>query len=77
MNYDNVKSHKKPGFYPLFKKYIFRKTTGGTGQIDPSVVLGLQNFNFCIYTSTKKQKSTKDLVLNFQSYFMSKKPCDG
>ena len=64
MNYDNVKSHKKPGFYPPFKRYIFRKTTGGRVQIDPPVVLGLQNFNFCIYTSIEKQKSTKDLILH-------------
>ena len=29
MTYDNIKSHKKPGFDTLFKRYIFRKTTGG------------------------------------------------
>ena len=28
MTYDNIKSHKKPGFYPLFKTHIFQKTTG-------------------------------------------------
>ena len=27
----NIKSHKKPGFHPLFKRYSFRKTTGGGG----------------------------------------------
>ena len=27
--YDNIKSHKKTGFQPLFRRYIFRKTTGG------------------------------------------------
>ena len=26
--YDNIKSHKKPGFPPVFRRYIFRKTTG-------------------------------------------------
>ena len=31
MPYDNLKSHKKSGFYPLFRRYIFRKTTGGGG----------------------------------------------
>ena len=25
---DKTKSHKKPGFQPLFRRYIFRKTTG-------------------------------------------------
>ena len=37
--------HKKPGFHPLFRRYIFRKTAGGGGQIDPPslppAVLGL------------------------------------
>ena len=29
MTYDNIKSHKKGGFYPLTRKHIFGKTTGG------------------------------------------------
>ena len=24
MTYDNIKSYKKPGFHPLFRRYIFR-----------------------------------------------------
>ena len=34
----------KPGFPPLFRRYIFRKTTGRVGQIDPTLpaVLGLK-----------------------------------
>ena len=27
--YDNFKSHKKPGFHPLFRRYNFQKTSGG------------------------------------------------
>ena len=27
MTYDNIKSHKKPRFDPLFRRYIFWKTT--------------------------------------------------
>ena len=27
--YDHIKRHKKPGFHPLFRRYIFRKATGG------------------------------------------------
>ena len=27
--YDNVKSHKKPGFHPLCRRYVFRKATEG------------------------------------------------
>ena len=31
---DNIKSHKKPGFHPLFRRYNFQNTTGG--QIYPT-----------------------------------------
>ena len=34
VNFDNIKSHKKTGFHPLFRRYIFRKTTGGV-QLTP------------------------------------------
>ena len=47
VTYDNIKSYKKAGFHPLFRRYIFRKTTGG--QIDPSAFLGL---NVIITTMT-------------------------
>ena len=30
MIYDNIKSYKEPRFYPLFRRYTFRKTTGGS-----------------------------------------------
>ena len=30
MSWDNIKRHKKPGFNPLFRRYIFRKTKGLT-----------------------------------------------
>ena len=36
MPYDNFKSHKKPRFHPLFRRYNFEKAAGeGGGQIDP------------------------------------------
>ena len=38
--YDNIKSHKKPGFHSLLRRYIFRKTTAEC-QTDPLDVLGL------------------------------------
>ena len=35
MTYDNTKSHKRPGFEPLFRRYIFQKTIRKMGgQID-------------------------------------------
>ena len=29
VTYDNIKSHKEPGFHPLFRRHTIRKTTGG------------------------------------------------
>ena len=29
VTYDNIKSHKKSGLYPLYRRYIIGKTTGG------------------------------------------------
>ena len=29
VTFNNIESHKKPGFNPLFRRYIFQKTTGG------------------------------------------------
>ena len=40
-----LKVTKKQGFHPLFRRYIFQKTTG-EGQIDPPAVLGLTNLNY-------------------------------
>ena len=31
MTYDNIKSHKKTGFHPLFRRHIFGKTTAFLG----------------------------------------------
>ena len=44
MPYDNIKTHKKPVFHPLFRRYIFWKTTwrkgrGGEVGIDPFPVV--------------------------------------
>ena len=42
VTFDNVKSHKKGGFHPLFRRYIFGKTKGpGAGLTLPPAVLGL------------------------------------
>ena len=38
---NNIKSHKKPGFNPLFRRYIFRKATRGGGVGVTPAVLGL------------------------------------
>ena len=46
MSYYNIKSHKKPAFHPLFRRYIFRKTAGEQVKLTPppstpEVLLGL------------------------------------
>ena len=41
VTYNNTKSHKKAGFRHLFRRYIFRKTTGGV-KLAPPAVLGLK-----------------------------------
>ena len=42
MNYDNIKSHKKPGFHRPIRGYIFQGWGGGGCQIDPPGTLGLR-----------------------------------
>ena len=32
MTYGNIKSHKKTGVHPFFRRYIFQKITGGRGR---------------------------------------------
>ena len=43
MTYDNIKSHKEPGFPPLFRRYIFRKTTCGGIKLNLPAVLRLSS----------------------------------
>ena len=40
--YDDIESQKKPWFHPLFRRYIFRKTTG-EAKLTPPAVLGLKH----------------------------------
>ena len=41
MTYNNIKGHRKPGFHPLFRRYIFRETTGERGKLISPAALGL------------------------------------
>ena len=41
MTYDDIKSRKKLAFHPLFKRHIFRETTGGV-KFDPCNLLFLK-----------------------------------
>ena len=39
MTYYNIKSYKKPGLQPFFRRYIFGKTAGGRDQIAPALLI--------------------------------------
>ena len=54
--YDNIKSHKKAGLHPLFRRYSFRKTTGDSIEPSPPVFLGLKE-NKSLKTSNNLRKT--------------------
>ena len=39
VTYDDIKSHKKPGFHPLFRRYNFRETTRGVKLLLGAILL--------------------------------------
>ena len=43
MTYDNIKSHKKPGFHLSLEDTLSKKPWGEGGQIDPPAILGLKH----------------------------------
>ena len=61
MTYDNIKSHKKPGFHPLFTRWMnfWKSHKGGKGQgvklIPPEEFLGLSVVN-------PRKGSVKELI---------------
>ena len=62
VNYDNIKSHKKPGFHPLFRRNIFRKTTGEVKLISSPAVLGLTLLYTCGEKCLQEKKLKKYLL---------------
>ena len=54
--YDNIKSHKKAGLHPLFRRCSFRKTTGDSIKPSPPVFLGLKE-NKSLKTSNNLRKT--------------------
>ena len=53
--YDNIKSHKKAGLHPLFRRYSFEKATGDSIEPSPPVFLGLKE-NKSLKTSNNLRK---------------------
>ena len=52
VTYDNIKSHKKQGFHPLFRRNIYRKVTEGVKVTLPApTFLGLK------YTKKNQENS--------------------
>ena len=56
---DNIKGHKKPEFYPLFRRYIFWKATGGGESNWPPSRFRVK----IIFLITKKDNIKKLIVL--------------
>ena len=73
--YDNIKSHKKPGFHSLFRTYIFRKTTLGFKLTPPPSVLGLNCLKcvlFFKYTHALLSKLYSVFIALGTKYFLRK-----
>ena len=60
MAYYNVKRHKKTRFLALFRRYIFRKTTGGGVKLTPSAFLGL--IAIIYYRGENKKKIVETII---------------
>ena len=81
---DNIKSLKNPGFHPIFRRYIYRKTTGEGSQIDhhcclmnlkllsqPDKLLLLFKFSKYFYLMIRSRNDVFFLCsINFSSYFL-------
>ena len=57
--YDNIKSHRKPGFHPFFRRYIFWEITGG-GQFDSSPPPPSSHFSVKNVFLIKKRQRDKE-----------------
>ena len=61
MTYLNVKSHKKTGFHPLLRRFIFGKTTKGVGgQIDLPNLSRVKRMNRTVQYAFKEQEMLTD-----------------
>ena len=66
MAYDYIKFHKIAGFYPLYAKHIFGKTTGGGSQIDLPSLFRVKRLPF--YWTTKNYLAfiKKELLMSLR-----------
>ena len=79
MPYDNIKSHKKPGFHRLFRRYIFRKTTEGSGGQITSLPLSRFRVNqykavacMCAYLSKSEDERSQAMSKTLKEAFEDK-----
>ena len=82
MSQDNVKSHKKQEFHPLFRRYIFRKTTRGVKLTpSPPAILGLRfpnHFKSNLWSTAEKSREKQGkaevlVIFELRFYFESVK----
>ena len=71
VNCDNIKSHKKPGFHPLFRRYIFWKTTGGVKLTLPSRFRVKYLIHNMIHQVIQIFHSSLELILKMYSFCMT------
>ena len=72
---DNIESHKKTGFHPPFRRYIFPKTTGGVKFIPPSrfrVWLSPSNLCFICFNESSLERMKNDFYFILKSLFVLK-----
>ena len=66
--YDNIKSHKEPGFEPLFRRCIFQKTTRGV-KLNPGLIIFHEVLPVTILHLKIKTYSNKSSHLKVESSF--------
>ena len=62
---DNIKSHKKPRFLPVFRRYAFRKTTEGSVKLTTLFPQG----RFRVKTLKEKLETTLNADCSKRSFF--------
>ena len=64
VTYDNIKSQRKPGFYPLFRRYIFRKATDRGEIAPPPAVFGLSTAKFRSFVKNNSEKNDLNILIS-------------
>ena len=73
VTYDNIKSHKKAGLHTFYRKYIFRKTSGGV-KLTPNLMKLTENSFFqlviCIFAKQDNNDQWLSKITCFYKLFI-------